>query len=135
MNSTCDGKCGTTWSYPDDYYCCKSCPDVQFCEDCLDKLKAGKLRRFICSPDHEWLHVPKWDDEEYAKVGRGMVKVGGIWDGEQRQGGEVVTIEAWLDSLRDQWGVVKPAAEAATEITAASPNNSNGVLDLGTEAS
>lgn len=127
----CDGNCGTRWPYADDLYSCKSCPDVQFCKDCLDKLKVGKLQFFICSPDHEWLHVPKWDDEEYAKVGRGKVKVGGTWDGEKRVDGEIVTIETWLDSLRDQWGVVKPAA---TEVTDVSTNNPDGLLDLATEA-
>ena len=78
---------------------------MQFCKDCRDKLVAGKLPIFICSSEHDWLHIPKWDDKEYAKVGRSKVKIGGTWDGEARVGGEVVTIEAWLDLLRDAWGV------------------------------
>jgi tetratricopeptide (TPR) repeat protein len=117
LRQSCDGKCGKGWKFANDVYCCKSCPDVQFCKDCRDKLVAGKLQIFICSPDHEWMQVPNWDDEEYAKVGRGKVKVGGTWDGEVRVGGEVVTIEAWLDSLRDEWGV--PRAVASDGATAA----------------
>ena len=105
----CDGKCGKVWRYSDDLYCCKACPQVQFCKECRDKLVAGRLTVFICSPEHDWLHVPKWDDEEYATYGRGKVKVGGTWDGEKRVGGEVVTIKAWLDMLRDQWGVPREA--------------------------
>ena len=66
---------------------------------------AGKLPIFICSPEHDWLHIPKWDDEEYAKVGRGKLKVGRTWDGEKRVGGEVVMIESWLNLLRGEWGV------------------------------
>jgi hypothetical protein len=34
------------------------------------------------------------------------VKVGREWDGEGRVGGEVITTKAWLDSLRDEWGVL-----------------------------
>jgi tetratricopeptide (TPR) repeat protein len=128
----CDGKCDVKWSYADDLYSCKSCPDVQFCKDCRDKLKAGKLQLFICSPDHDWLHIPKWDDEEYVKVGRGKVKVGGTWDGEKRVEGEVVTIEAWLDSLRDLWGVAKPTAN---DTAAASTSNSSDLLALTEEVS
>ncbi len=78
---------------------------------------------FICSPDHDWLHVPKWDDEEYAKVGRGKVKVGGTWDGQGRVGGEVVTIEEWLNLLRDEWGV--PRALASDKAAAADINEAN----------
>ncbi len=111
LGNTCDGLCGKRWKYADDIYCCKFCPDLQFCTDCRDKQEAGKLQRFICSPKHDWLHVPKWDDEEYAKVGRGKVKVGGEWDGQGRVGGEVVTIDAWLNSLRDQWGIPRPVAD------------------------
>jgi hypothetical protein len=78
LTLSCDGECDVKWSYADDLYSCKSCPDVQFCKDCRDKLKAGKLQLFICSPDHDWLHIPKWDDEEYVKVGRG--KSEGGWE-------------------------------------------------------
>jgi tetratricopeptide (TPR) repeat protein len=113
----CDGECGLSWGYADDFYACKSCPDVQFCKDCRDKLVAGKLPVFICSSEHDWLHIPKWDDEEYAKVGRSKVKIGGTWDGEARVGGEVVTIEAWLDLLRDAWGV--PRVRTNENLTAA----------------
>ncbi|KAE9369344.1 hypothetical protein N431DRAFT_380216 [Stipitochalara longipes BDJ] len=127
LDLSCDGKCGLQWSYADDLYSCKSCPDVQFCKDCRDKLKAGKLQMFICSADHDWLHVPKWDDEEYAKVGRGKVKIGGTWDGERRIGGETVSIEAWLDLLKDQWGVAKTTA---TETAAVSMNNDTNLLVL-----
>lgn len=105
LSLSCDGGCGKAWKYADDFYACKSCPDVQFCKDCRDRLVAGKLPVFICSPEHDWLHVPTWDDEEYAKVGRGKVKIGGTWDGEARVGGEVVTIEAWLNLLRYKWVV------------------------------
>ncbi len=53
-------------------------------------------------------------------------------EGEERVEGEVVTIEAWLDSLRDLWGVAKPAA---IDTAAASTSNSSDLLALDEEES
>jgi hypothetical protein len=64
LGLSCDGECEKSWSYADGFYACKSCPDVHFCKDYRDKLVAGKLPIFMCSSEHDWLHIPKWDDEE-----------------------------------------------------------------------
>ena len=48
------------------------------------------------------------------------MKIGGTWDGEARVGGEVVTIEACLDLLRDAWGAPRVGTNenpTAAEIT------------------
>ncbi len=37
------------------------------------------------------------------------MKIGGMWDGEKRVGGEVASIEEWLNMLRDQCGVLREA--------------------------
>ncbi|EXJ79464.1 hypothetical protein A1O3_08966 [Capronia epimyces CBS 606.96] len=101
----CDGGCGHYWTYASDMYICRFCPDTQFTGDCLEKVRTGKLERFICHPVHSWLHVPVWSDEEALAVGQGRVKVrGSLVDG-QRVGGEVVDIKDWLDELREQWNV------------------------------
>ncbi|KEF52389.1 uncharacterized protein A1O9_11630 [Exophiala aquamarina CBS 119918] len=105
--SLCDGGCGTRWFYADDFYCCKICCDVQFDARCLKKLREGMLKRVICSPDHDFLHIPAFSDEDYQKVGKGNVRVGGMLVDGARQGGEIVPIADWLQSLRDQWGIPK----------------------------
>lgn len=119
----CDGRCGKTWNYADDFYCCKFCPDVQFCEECRDTLKRGKLKRFICNKSHDWLHVPKWDDEEYLKVGKGNVRIGGETKDGARVGGEVVPISEWLNLLRDEWGI--PRIEKPNVIEETQPETAN----------
>ena len=105
IHGECDGRCNTRWSYADDMYCCKYCPDVQFDKACLDKLRAGTLNRQICGADHEFLHVPEWSDEAFWEVGFGHVRVDGEMVDEKRVGGEVVEIEQWLDRLREEGGV------------------------------
>jgi tetratricopeptide (TPR) repeat protein len=106
LTNYCDGRvCGKRWDYADDFYCCKICPDVQFCEECRDNLKNGKLKRFICNKNHDWLHVPKWDDEEYMKIGKGNVRIGGEMKDGARVGGQGVPISEWLNLLRDEWGI------------------------------
>jgi tetratricopeptide (TPR) repeat protein len=108
----CDGRCDSSWSYANDMYICRYCPDTQFTGDCLEKLKSNKLRRFICHPDHSWLHVPVWSDKEALEVGKGNVRVyGELVDG-RRVGGKIVDVHEWLDEIREKWGVPKKAGGA-----------------------
>jgi len=90
---SCDGNCGKSWSYADDWYSCKDCLDVQFNAPCLEKLKSGTLKKKICHPSHTFLYVPKWDDEAHKQIPKGSVKVGE----------EIVTIKEWLDRIRNEW--------------------------------
>jgi len=60
----------------------------------------------VCGKDHEWLHVPKWSDKEY--FGKDHVKTGGEMRDGKRVGGDVIAVEAWLDTLRKEWGISKP---------------------------
>jgi hypothetical protein len=74
---------------------------------CYQKLKQDKLERFMCRPDHRWVHVPRWSDREAVSIGKGRVRVRGeLVDGE-RVGGEVVDIAQWLDEIRERWGIQK----------------------------
>lgn len=105
LSNFCDGNCGLLWHYADDFYCCKACPDIQFCAECLVKLQAGTLKHAICNSQHERLHVPKWDDNEFKETREKKVKVGGELKGDTRVGYRTVTLEEWLNLLRDDWGL------------------------------
>ena len=100
----CDGMCGETWQYADDCYCCKLCSS-QLCNKCLAEVKGRTIRRFVCSADHEWLHIPPWDDNEYLKVGPKNVLIGGELVNGARVGGRVVSLEEWLNIIRDDWNI------------------------------
>lgn len=89
----CDGRCGTMWSYADDMYICRDCADVQFDESCLRKLQEGNLALQVCSKSHEFLHVPKYDDEKVKKIGKENVMVG-----------QEVMAEDWIRKIKRDWG-------------------------------
>ncbi|KAH8592092.1 hypothetical protein B0O99DRAFT_689874 [Bisporella sp. PMI_857] len=105
LDNHCDGLCGRNWSYADDFYCCTICPDIQFCSDCLAKLPSGELRVYICDTTHNWLHIPKWDDLEFAETREGKVKFGGEFVDGKRVGGRIETVAEWLNLVRDDWGL------------------------------
>ena len=108
---TCDGRCGTTWPWAGDFHCCAYCVDLEFCLGCLNKLKEGKLKRFICSPSHRWLYVPILPDAEYEEIQtKKIVTVGGELVDGVRQGGEEMSEEDYFNGIRDDWGVARPPA-------------------------
>ena len=108
INFGCDGFCRHDWWYANDIYMCRHCPNTQFNGACLTKLKANKLERYVCHPEHSWLHVPPWSDEAALKIGQGNVRVGGQLVDGKRVGGDVVTIQEWVEDMRKTWGVPKP---------------------------
>jgi tetratricopeptide (TPR) repeat protein len=108
LGYSCDGFCGRNWWYASDIYVCRYCPDTQFTGDCVEKLKANKLERYICDPGHSWLHVPKWSDQDALEVGQGKVRVHGQLVDGKRVGGDIIEIQQWLDEVRDIWGLPKP---------------------------
>jgi tetratricopeptide (TPR) repeat protein len=118
LTYVCDGRCDSTWSYANDMYICRYCPDTQFTSDCLEKLKSNKLQRFICDPNHSWLHVPVWSDKEALEVGKGNVRVyGELVDG-KRVGGKIVDVHEWLDEIREKWGIPKKLGGLESEAVA-----------------
>jgi tetratricopeptide (TPR) repeat protein len=104
LSWSCDGTCGNDEMYSD-FWVCTVCPcQLSFEPSCFEKLKKGLLRKFVCSPDHHFIYVPSWQDE-YRKVKPGKVAVGGhIVDG-QRVDGEVVTVDKWLEDLKEVWKI------------------------------
>ncbi|KAL3490234.1 hypothetical protein BJX62DRAFT_252146 [Aspergillus germanicus] len=95
MLAYCDGECGTRWTFADDFYVCKACFDVRFDEICLHNLRAGTLKRKVCNPEHDMMHVPGYDPSERNRIGKGNVKVGE----------DIVPVEEWLRRIRRDWGL------------------------------
>jgi hypothetical protein len=125
--NTCDGRCGVVWSYANDVYICLYCTDVQFDSGCVEKLKKGELDRFICHPDHLFVHIPAWTDEAWA--GKDRVRIGGELVDGKRIGGEVVTVTEWLNLLRKQWGIPMPVVESTPTETAGEAENAEKSVD------
>ena len=97
----CDG-CSKIIVWADSICACKICADVQFHDECLKRLQRGTLGRFVCSSDHEWLHVQSWVDERKS-TGKGHVRIGGeLRDGKQI-GGDIVPAETWLTMIKEKW--------------------------------
>ena len=105
----CNGRCsGQNLSWEESHWMCKVCYDIDFNDECFEKLQKGTLPLLTCSPDHEWLLVPSWTDE-YRATGRGRVRIGGELIDGKRVGGQIVPVEEWLDLVREKWGIDKPS--------------------------
>ena len=102
----CDGRCNKSLTWASSLWKCKVCDDVDFEDECLERLKKGTLTRFVCSPDHDWLYVPSWVDE-YRATGVGRVRIGGELVDGKRSGGRIVSVEEWLDTIRKKWNIEK----------------------------
>ena len=89
------------FTYADDFYYCKQCPDVQFTPECLGLLRQGKMRRHVCNKDHDFFHVPPWDFDRAWRVGKGNVQVGE----------KIMTVQDWLDGIRRDWGIEQRNSE------------------------
>ena len=113
----CDGFCSKECSFADSLWFCKVCHDIQFCDECYEKLHRGDLIRLVCSLDHDWLRVPSWIDE-MNMTGKDHVRMGGEMRNGQREGGEIVPVETWLDYIRKKWNIEitpRPSPEKQTE--------------------
>ncbi|KAK2880197.1 hypothetical protein FQN49_000471 [Arthroderma sp. PD_2] len=100
---SCDGDCGTEWTYANDFYACRDCLDVQFCPPCHESLKAGTLDVKVCGTKHQFLHVPPWDAEAAEAVPKGSVRVGE----------EIILITDWVKRFRAQWGIKEEEVKAS----------------------
>ncbi|KAL8822530.1 MAG: hypothetical protein Q9191_006735 [Dirinaria sp. TL-2023a] len=113
LGYSCDGRCNKSLTYADNVWFCKVCDDIQFHDECLDKLRKGTLTRFVCNKDHEWLRVPSWIDE-YRATGKNRVRVGGELQDGKRIGGQIVAVDEFVDMIREKWGIEKPPKEPST---------------------
>ncbi|RAH43574.1 uncharacterized protein BO95DRAFT_433785 [Aspergillus brunneoviolaceus CBS 621.78] len=97
LQAQCDGKCGTTWSYANDFYVCKECQNVQFDRACLERLRQGTLELCdVCAPDHEMLYVPAYDPARRERVGEGNIQVGSE---------PAMSVDEWVARTRQYWGI------------------------------
>ncbi|KAK4192057.1 hypothetical protein QBC35DRAFT_553730 [Podospora australis] len=94
------------WGFEKDFYRCKFCPSVDFCQDCMDKLKAQDPSKghFICDPSHDWIHLPKWTPQKwmdaFTKTIRVPKKEEGLEGGE-----EIISVKDWLKKVSEPWGI------------------------------
>lgn len=95
LHSYCDG-CGTSWTYVDNIYCCKDCLDVQLEPNCYAALKTGTLDPKICGKDHEFLHIPPFDEAEWRALAT---------EDNVRVGNRVMPRKEWLKDIKNQWGI------------------------------
>ncbi|KAF2009622.1 hypothetical protein BU24DRAFT_455567 [Aaosphaeria arxii CBS 175.79] len=94
----CDA-CEVVWEdMLDVRWACKNCLDVQLCSPCYEKLQLDALHPLICSKEHEFLHIPKFDHEAWQRSSalNGMVLI---------VGGKAVAGEDWIREFRDKWEV------------------------------
>jgi hypothetical protein len=78
-----------------DCWDCKHCLCVQLCTPCHDKVVAEELSPLICSKDHDFLYLPKFDEELWATLPDNHIVVGG----------KSMPREDWLNQFRERWGV------------------------------
>lgn len=107
----CDG-CEEYWESIDmkELWICKFCPNCGFCQKCIKDLRAGRLKKLVCSGEHEHTLFLHYDYEEEEVVGSN-VKIG--WEliesnggrDRQRKGGRIVTLKQWVDELRKEWDI------------------------------
>lgn len=93
LDSSCDGRCGATWTYVSNIYSCKDCLDVQFEPDCYAKLLAGTLERRVCSSKHSFLYLPPFDVERWKQTPADQ-----MWVGE-----EMVAKAEWKEGIKRMW--------------------------------
>ena len=59
----------------------------------------GTLSRHVCSSDHQFLYVPRWSRETFAKIGKGHALVGGRNEGRSscwRRKGRLGNLAGWI---------------------------------------
>ncbi|GIZ45940.1 hypothetical protein CKM354_000908600 [Cercospora kikuchii] len=104
LTSSCDGRCGTEWTYIDRMiYSCKDCLDVQFEENCYQKLIAGELGPNICSSKHSHLVIPAFDFMKWRQISDPKTQ---SW-----VGGEIKLDTEWLEGIKMEWGIDEKSLE------------------------
>ena len=109
LSNTCDGTCGVHWTFPDDTYFCKDCVDVQLDAGCYNKLKAGTFDVAICNSQHNFIHVPPFDEETWKSSPQDQVVVGG----------KVMSRAEWLHGIKRDWRIDEESLKAKEQLTKA----------------
>ncbi|PLB48802.1 hypothetical protein P170DRAFT_425812 [Aspergillus steynii IBT 23096] len=93
MRMPCGGQCWHFWDLPSEMWICKDCINVCLEINCVTKLKERTLEQNVCSPDHDFIQVPKWNADWLNVVPKGMVP----W-GEQN-----ITLDQWKQKIRQAY--------------------------------
>lgn len=76
-------------------YSCRDCLDVQLHQECYLRLKAGELGAAICRPDHEFIHVPPFDEAAWRARPQGAVVVGD----------QHMPRAEWIQQIKEDWQI------------------------------
>lgn len=94
LSAACDGMCSREEASFKSLSRCEICLDVDFCDECLDRLKNGKLSYRICHPSHPFLQVYPPNGLIRKIAGGYMIRV----SDEQE-----VTFDDWFDGISREW--------------------------------
>ncbi|KAJ4352115.1 uncharacterized protein N0V89_007461 [Didymosphaeria variabile] len=98
----CDN-CNTTWdNMLADCWDCKHCLCVQLCTPCHEKLLADEISPLVCSKEHEFLYLPKYDEEKWSSLPDDSIVVGG----------KSIPREEWLKQFRERFEVKQEDIDA-----------------------
>lgn len=114
----CDG-CGTEWDKMlADCWDCKHCLCVQLCTPCHDKLLADEISPLVCSKEHNFLYLPKFDEEKWSSLPDDSIVVAG----------KAVKREEWLNQFRERWLVKQEHIDAYKLETARELKNTMSIV-------
>jgi tetratricopeptide (TPR) repeat protein len=98
----CDS-CSKPWTHMlTECWACRNCLCVQLCTPCHDKLITDDINPLVCSKQHDFIYIPKFDEEKWSAVPDDMILVGG----------KPVAREQWLNNLRERFDVQQEQIEA-----------------------
>jgi hypothetical protein len=95
LGNTCDGRCGTLWTYADNMWVCKDCADVQFDPVCYDKLKNRTLERRVCSPLHHHFYIRPFQKERWLATPEDQMWVDG----------SLMSKKDWVEKIKVEWKI------------------------------
>lgn len=90
VRTCCDGDCGHYWTEASEMWCCEDCLGVCLERNCYTKLMNMELHYNICSKDHQFLFIPKWDQDKMDRIPKAHVP----W------GEEIVRLSEWREEIR-----------------------------------
>jgi len=99
----CDGQCRRPVEIWTAMYVCEICwESFLFCEQCIDRVKEGRLGFRVCDPKHRWYQAYPVR-EGWGKV----LEAAGETPGGRKEmmsiNGKVVELDIWLKTLREEW--------------------------------
>jgi tetratricopeptide (TPR) repeat protein len=98
----CDS-CSRVWTHMlTECWACQNCLCLQLCTPCHEKLLADNIDPLVCNPKHEFIYLPKFDEEQWSSVPDDMILVGG----------KLMAREQWLSSFRERFEVQQEQIDA-----------------------